>query len=274
MRLRVFCPAKVNPFLSVGPPDSSGYHPIRTVFQAIGLFDELVLELATNAVVTCDWAGLPAENTLTRTLRFLSELVEIPPLRIELKKRIPAQSGLGGGASDAAGLLRAISRIAPASPTQSQLQEVARAVGKDVPFFLVGGKARGEGFGDVLTPLEDGPPRWLVIAKPSFGCDTPASYARLDVHKRDWRNFPEGDGLHNDFQSVAPEECIDMIQSLNQIGAQETLLCGSGSAVFGYFESEGRARDAAGAMRSEGAAFSEVVETLSRAESLHIERLD
>ncbi|MCH8979279.1 MAG: 4-(cytidine 5'-diphospho)-2-C-methyl-D-erythritol kinase, partial [Armatimonadetes bacterium] len=83
----VRCPAKVNLFLSVGPRDESGYHPVRTVYQAVGLFDELVVEEAGEDSVECDWAGLPSDNTVTKALRLLRELVPLPPLRISLTKR-------------------------------------------------------------------------------------------------------------------------------------------------------------------------------------------
>jgi 4-diphosphocytidyl-2-C-methyl-D-erythritol kinase len=102
----VRCPAKVNTFLSVGPRDARGYHPLRTVFQAVGLFDEVSISTAPHDEIDCDWDGLPTENTLTKSLRLLRELAPIPPLHITLKKRIPSQAGLGGGSSDAAGVIR------------------------------------------------------------------------------------------------------------------------------------------------------------------------
>ena len=130
MKLVVACPAKVNLFLSVGPPDATGYHPLRTVFQAISLFDELMIEIADRTEILCDWAGLPPENTLTKTLRLLQEIAILPPLRIYLNKRIPPQSGLGGGSSNAGGLIRAARKLVP-SITDLEAFMIARAVGAD-----------------------------------------------------------------------------------------------------------------------------------------------
>ena len=99
----VRCPAKVNLFLSVGGRDESGLHSLRTIYQAVGVYDELLVEEAGEESFECDWPQLPSDNTVTKALRLLRELVPLPPLRISLTKRIPAEAGLGGGSSDAAG---------------------------------------------------------------------------------------------------------------------------------------------------------------------------
>lgn len=274
MRLRVLCPAKVNPFLSVGPPDGSGYHPIRTIYWTVGLFDELVVEPSARLEVVSDWQDLPRENTLTRALRYALELVSVPPLRICLHKRIPAQSGLGGGSSDAAGLIRALRRVSNGHLSERDAGEIARAVGKDVPFFLVGGAARGEGYGDVVSPLPDELRRWLVLAKPRIGCDTASAYARLDAMEREWRPFPRGVEPHNDFQSVAPPESLTLLQRLRELGAGHALLCGSGSAVYGAFDRKHEAVHAAQALAQENPCWVEVAPTLTRAESLALSELN
>lgn len=268
MRLETRCPAKVNLFLSVGPPEANGYHPIRTIFQAVSLFDALSVETGVaHSSFECDWQEMPAENTLTKTLRLAQEFTSIPPLAIRLQKRIPAQSGLGGGSSDAAGLLRILESATHGKLGARDQKEIARAVGADVPFFLVGGRAIGEGYGERLTPLDDEAERWMVLAKPEVGCDTAASYRRLDQSRRHWEPLDER-RLYNDFESVAPQECLGLKRRLIELGASDALLCGSGSAVFGIFASQGAAKEALDRLKTEGAFFAEAARTLRRAESL------
>ncbi len=262
----VHCPAKVNTFLSVGPAEASGYHPIRTMFQAVGLFDELEVAPSASDEVVSDWPDLPGENTVTKALRLVRELVPVPPVRVSIKKRIPAQSGLGGGSSDAAGLIRVVQKMYPDYTTNQFAHEVAVAVGSDVPFFLVGGLARGTGYGEKLEPLPDQPRKWLLIVKPEESVSTAAAYSELDRAPREWREF--SDELYNDFERVAPCVCAEVAERLQVHGADGALLCGSGSAVFGVFDSEGRAQDAMANMAAEGFDTSWVAPTLTREESL------
>ncbi|MBS1707027.1 MAG: hypothetical protein JST40_14270 [Armatimonadetes bacterium] len=266
MVVTVRCPAKINTFLSVGPPDIRRYHPIRTIFQAVGLYDELVVSTdADQTKIECTGMDLPAENTLTKTLRLVKEAVDLPPLHVKLIKQIPSQSGLGGGSSDAAGLLRALATIVGTFPWD-HATTVAEAVGADVPFFLVGGRARATGYGQELVPLDDSEPRWLVISKPEVGVDTAGAYAQLDQHERAWLDFPtDSDATYNDFERVAPCECSDLIERLRSLGSTSAGLSGSGSAVFGFFESKTSAEDAAEDMRRFAASWT--VPTLTRRES-------
>lgn len=270
--VEVVCPAKVNLFLAVGPPDASGYHPLRTVFQAVSLVDTLTVGFAEGEdEFTCDWEGLPADNTMTKALRLAREFATIPPLRVHLTKRIPAESGLGGGSSDAAGLLRGIAALLPGYIDARDQREIAAAVGADVPFFLVGGKARGEGYGERLTPLPDGEPIWLVLARPNVGVSTPDAYRRLDAAPREWHPFPaEGAPPFNDFESVAPPKCHAVAERLRGLGGESACLSGSGSAVFATFASEAAATSAAKAMQAEACQVW-AVRTLTRVESLGVD---
>lgn len=267
--IEIACPAKVNLFLSVGPPDDSGMHPIRTVFQAISLFDTLRIE-RTLGRTTIEFEGeaVPDENTLAKTLRLLAEVAELPPLNLTVIKRIPSEAGLGGASSDAAGLLRAVPLLTHSRASEFELREIARAVGADVPFFLLGGRAKAEGYGDRLTPLEDPIPFWLVVAHPEARCSTKEAYARLDEVQRPWRTFPLADELHNDFELVAPKESLSLKQRLLDLNATGALLCGSGSAVFGVFPSEPSAEMARRAIAPEVGGKAWVCRSLTRMESI------
>ncbi len=267
MKINVRCPAKVNLFLAVGPKDARGYHPLRTIFQAIDLCDTLIVDTDTEETsVACDWSDFPVENTLTKTVRLLSEIVVLPPLAITLEKRIPAQSGLGGGSSDAAGLLKAIKALG-LPVAEHQIRDVAAATGADVSFFLMGGKAKGEGYGEKLTPLPDEPTQWLLVAQPHVRCSTVEAYAKLDEFSYEWRNFPATDELYNDFERVAPAECLDLIELMRNKGAKDAALTGSGSAVFGRFSSKDGAYGSLDRIEQLDSAKTWLVRTLDRTES-------
>lgn len=276
MTIRAASPAKINTFLAVGPPDRKGWHPLRTVFQAVSLADEVELEVNSSSPgVVFEGADIPEQNTVAKALRLAQEAIALPPVRVTVRKRIPMESGLGGGSSNAAAVLRALAKWRPDAFPGHFLHEAACSIGADVPFFLVGGRARGEGYGDRLTPLPDLPPAWLVIARPSAGCPTPEAYRRLDQQDRPWVEFPAGQedslaaGGHNDFMTVSPPECGALAARLMELGADAALLTGSGSAVFGHFGADsGAASAAVRALELEGTPFACRCCTLTRDESL------
>src|SRR5579885_851097 len=112
MRLHVRCPAKVNLFLSVGKKDAKGYHPIRTIFQTVGLEDEIFIEPTYGIPdLSFNWPWIPDHNSVSKALSLVSEIATLPRLSIQVTKRIPAESGLGGGSSDAGGILRAVQKL-------------------------------------------------------------------------------------------------------------------------------------------------------------------
>lgn len=249
--MTLLCPAKINTFLAVGPPDERGWHPLRTVFQEIDLADTLTIERAEEDSVTFSVAGIPERNTVSRMRDLLRERLDVPPLRIHVEKRIPSESGLGGGSSDAVGLMRAILSLTNAALTEDEKRGIALRVGADVPFFLVGGRARAEGYGERLEVLPDLPQRDLVLARPEEGCPTGAMFQALDATPREFRDFPEKDTLFNDFERVAPCASLDLIERLLVHGAADAGLTGSGSVVFGRFDDPRVADRAARAMRGE-----------------------
>lgn len=246
------CPAKLNLFLSVGPIDHRGYHPLRTIFQAVSLYDELHIEPAKELGFECDDPSIPAENTVTKAARLMMEVADFPPIHVRLVKRIPSEAGLGGGSSDAAGIIRAAKQLMSAPMPEHERKAIAKSIGADVPFFLLGGRARGEGYGEKLTLLPSpNPPEWYVIAQPSDLCNTKSAYQRLDEKPYEWRAFPDDDILYNDFERVAPCGSLDLIERLQVHGAKDAGLTGSGSAVFGRFADEDSAKRAEAKMKDE-----------------------
>lgn len=271
MVLDVVCPAKLNLFLAVGPKNAIGYHPIRTIFQAVDLCDRVLIDLdASETSVEFTGQPVPEANTVTKALRLMAEFTDLPKMRIQIEKRIPSMAGLGGGSSNAAAVIRSVRHLVPERFGERDAFAVAEAVGADVPFFLVGGRARGEGYGEKLTPLPDRHPLpWVLIIKPPYSYSTPEMYAKLDAVSYHFEDFPGVERQHNDFERVI---CYgnDVIERIGVFGGRMAGMTGSGSAMFGLFESEEEAKTAESYAQQEDLGDTWVVRMLTRSESLAI----
>ena len=284
--------AKVNLTLNVlgGRPD--GYHAIESVMQSISLHDTLTLRLGNEPCIriSCDMPGIPTDErnlAYKAASLFFDRLGIAPALDIRIEKRIPPEAGLGGGSSNAAAVLRALGSERSASSVQrSALLAMAGQIGSDVPFFLVGGTALVRGRGEEVEPLPDIRPWWLAIVKPPFGVSTAWAYGRLDemrqavselqsgsermvkcIERQGCQQLPEL--LSNDLELPSVEqhpEIAEIKNALTKAGAKAALMCGSGSAVFGLFDSEDMASRAADIMDNYGQVFAE--RTITREEAL------
>ena len=264
MRIPAF--AKVNLCLHVVGKRPDGYHELRTIFQTISLHDTLVLTLTRQAeiVIETNDPALPTgrENLVWQAVDALRRELRIRSgVRVHLTKRIPVARGLGGGSSDAAAALVGLLRLTGRKLAPARLAEIAAHLGADVPFFLFGGRALGVGRGDEVFPLPDLPARTVVVVSPrSTGVSTRDAYRwlsrrltrRHQAHKLlrfcalCWGRQEEPPS--NDFERVVfhrHPRLAAIKRGLLQRGAAEAALAGSGSAVFGVFQSPAQARRAA-----------------------------
>ncbi|HEV8268095.1 MAG TPA: 4-(cytidine 5'-diphospho)-2-C-methyl-D-erythritol kinase, partial [Thermoanaerobaculia bacterium] len=176
--------AKVNRSLVVVGKRPDGYHELDTVFQTIDLTDELSFEDADRLTLRVDDPAIPAneENLVLKAATALAGRYGVTRgASIVLSKRIPAGAGLGGGSGNAAGALRGLAALWSLEPTEGELHDLAEGLGSDVPFFLVGGRARGRGRGEVLEALSDGAEEALVVLVPPFPLATPDVYRRVEA---------------------------------------------------------------------------------------------
>lgn len=258
--------AKINTQLRVGQLRASGLHDILSVVEAIDLYDTITLRPAEAMRVTCSVEELSGEsNIVAKAIRLMKEVVDVPPLAIHIEKQIPIQAGLGGGSSDAAAAIRGASALAGHSVPKAVLQDVALACGSDVPFFLGESTAAVvSGCGQVRESLESRP-RLLCIAKPSTGVSTAGAYSALDRIgvREDLGDITDPNALENDFDAVAPAECLDIMERMVNLGAECAHLCGSGSAVYGLFTDEERCNTAQSRFEQAGM-WSRVCKTLDR----------
>ncbi len=249
--LTLRAPAKINLTLEVLGLRDDGFHSIRSVMVPLELADELTIEPSTQFSFTCDRAELGGDGNLAVVA--MRALGTLPAIRMELRKRIPVQAGLGGGSSDAAAVLKAAMTGTFGPPVARDWLRIARALGSDVPFFLAGTAALVEGTGERITPA-GAIPRWhALIVKPPAAISTAAAYAELDRTQRPRRprkgsvsilllealqraDFSSVEKLmQNDFADLIASHTPAIAAAFNALragGATNALLAGSGACVF------------------------------------------
>jgi 4-diphosphocytidyl-2-C-methyl-D-erythritol kinase len=249
--LTLRAPAKINLTLEVLARRSDGYHGIRSVMVPLELSDELTIEPSSRFSFACDRADLAGERNLA--LAALRLVCTEPAIRIELRKRIPVQAGLGGGSSDAAAVLRAAMAGAFGPVPRAEWLSIARSLGSDVPFFLTGTAALVEGTGERITPAGAIPRWYALIVKPPVAIATAAAYCEIDKLDRPQRprkgcasivllealqraDFAAVESMmQNDFHALITTrtpEVAGTVAALQGAGATNALLAGSGSCVF------------------------------------------
>ncbi len=189
MSLTVRAPAKINLHLGVGALRPDGFHPLATVYQAIGLYDDVTVADAASWEVTvvptgdvdCSDVPLDERNLALRAGRRLAEHHGLDrAAAMTVHKGIPVAGGLAGGSADAAAALVALDRLWELQTPDADLLAIAAGLGSDVPFALVGGTAQGTGRGEVVERVADSGEWWWVVVPDERGLSTPEVYAAFD----------------------------------------------------------------------------------------------
>lgn len=269
--LRVRAPAKINLYLEVLGRRPDGFHEVRTIIQAVSLFDELEFRVCGGGEVSlaCAHPDLPTDerNLVVRAARLLQRRYGVSGgAAIALKKRIPVGGGLGGGSADAAVSLLALNRLWELDAPLEELAELAAELGSDVPYFLWGGAALCEGRGERVSPLPCARPMHYVLVTPPCSVSTGRAYEALEKTLTErtcaGNNVSEallnGDAkllgrcLRNDLEAAALGLCEDLRELRRKLEearaachAQGLLLSGSGSSFFMVVAGEREARRAA-----------------------------
>lgn len=274
-------PAKINWFLSVLGKREDGYHEILSLMQSISLYDYLTFGYSDRIEVITD-ADIPLEENLVyRAAVLLKEKLSVNKgAIITLKKDIPVSAGLGGGSSDAACALSGLNRLWELGLKDEELIKFGGMLGSDVPFFFKAPIAVVRGRGEIVTGLEASSRHIIVIVKPALGISTKWAYSEMsrllpELTKRDNNIKLFCQALERqDFKSIALMMKNDLelpvireVQVIGEIkdrllamGAEASLMSGSGPTVFGVFNSRGKAEDVAEAMKP---CWSRVVETIT-----------
>ncbi len=248
------CPAKINLFLKVGPRRADGYHEVFTLMQPVSLYDRVVVTVASGSgiEVVCGDPRVPSgrDNIVwTAAERFLKASGRESKVVIDVEKKIPLGAGLGGGSSDAAGVLMALNELFSFPLSHRELTSVAAECGSDVPFFLVRGAAIARGRGERVEKIEL-PEYYYILVNPGFTLSTAKVYHTFDLTERAKSNIlnsfqvsikDKADLLRymeNDLEEAVLESYPEvgyLKDVLKEAGAEAALMSGSGPTVFGLF---------------------------------------
>jgi 4-diphosphocytidyl-2-C-methyl-D-erythritol kinase len=259
MKFRAY--AKINIGLHILGKRSDGYHNLETVFHEIDCFDEIELELHDKVAMTADSILVPVDgsNLCLRAAALLQKEKHVRQgVVIHLKKNIPIGAGLGGGSSDAAAVLCGLNQLWELRLSNNQLQTLAAQIGADIPFFVEGGTAYATGRGEVLESFSFPMPYWIAVVTPLVWISTAWAYSQL-IPKRNEKTIGLQDVLlkeithpknlasfvQNDFELLVFKthpELERVKDKLKEMGAVFSLMSGSGSSLFGFFEDEQKAR--------------------------------
>ena len=268
-QVTVVAPAKLNLTLDVTGVLPGGYHALDMIMQTITLHERVVLRKSHDLVLSLPGSRVPPndKNTAIKAaLAFFHYTGLLAGVDMTVYKATPVRAGMAGGSADAAAVLVGLNELYGAKLSMSELCALGATIGADVPFALMGGTCRVQGLGDMMKPLPPCPDCWFVVVMPSVGVSTPAAFAAYDEM---------GSSVHPDSAAAeeairredlaalcaetgnALEECSGAVETphikslLTQNGALAGLMTGSGSAVFGVFDDEEKAKKAVAALHKE-----------------------
>ncbi|MFM7395965.1 MAG: 4-(cytidine 5'-diphospho)-2-C-methyl-D-erythritol kinase [Gammaproteobacteria bacterium] len=250
-------PAKLNLCLHVTGRRTDGYHELQTIFQLIDLCDELAFELAPPGVIerrddglarSGALAAIPSDKDLcvraAQALLAAAKQKGLPEAQsgvcIRIRKRIPMGGGLGGGSSDAATTLLALNQLWNLGFCEDELAEIGLSHGADVPVFVRGRCALGEGVGERLQPVEL-PERWFLVLHPGVLVPTAAVFQAPELT----RNSPIltipallASGGRNDCEPVVRQRYPEVAEAIDWLARfAPARLTGTGSCIFASFDS-------------------------------------
>ncbi|MEP3561000.1 MAG: 4-(cytidine 5'-diphospho)-2-C-methyl-D-erythritol kinase [Marinobacter sp.] len=253
-RITLPSPAKLNLFLHITGQRPDGYHELQTLFQFLDYGDELTFTL------TPEQPGVRLENSIDSVpddqnliIRAAKALASrssnaLPGVSINLTKRLPMGGGLGGGSSNAATTLLGLNYLWNLNLSEDELADLGLTLGADVPVFVRGKAAIGEGVGEILLPANP-PQDWFLVLKPNCKINTGKIFSEKgltrDTPKMKIRPAFEGDAsrYRNDCEDVVRELYPEVDRSLEwlaQFGPAR--LTGTGACIFGRFPTESAAR--------------------------------
>jgi 4-diphosphocytidyl-2-C-methyl-D-erythritol kinase len=269
-------PAKINLTLQVLRKRPDGYHDLRSLMCPVRLSDRIELHFGRGPlVVDCNAENVPNDETnlacraaqaFDRALPSGLKDSAMVPCRIVIDKTIPVGAGLGGGSSDAAAVLLGLNRQYGNPLSTDDLIPIGRGIGADVPFFLIQGPALAEGIGDRLRPVSGLIPYYVLIVYPGICISTKAVFQSLNLRLTSCEKRPKNFAFRKRFIDSAPLLCNDLEhivagrypeidtakKALLDHGAAGALMSGSGSAVFGLFQTLPAARRARQAISALG----------------------
>ena len=268
--VHLLAPAKLNLSLDVVGILPGGYHALDMVMQAVSLYEQVTLRRSMDLVVRIPGSRIPTgpKNTAYKAaLAFFYYTGLLAGADITIRKSVPVRAGMGGGSADAAAVLVGLNTLYGAHLSMTELCALGASVGADVPFALMGGTCRVQGLGDLIKALPPCPDCWFTVVMPGYGISTPAAFAAYDqigspthpdcaaqetaIRSGDLNGLCSAAG--NALEVCAGgADTAALKEALTAHGARAALMTGSGAAVFGIFETEDAARQAASALETAG----------------------
>ena len=250
--------AKINLTLNVLEKRPDNYHNIESVFQKISLYDELFIKKNDNdcLYLECNLKELENQsNILNKTFNALKkEFPKISGVNVKLVKHIPLQAGLGGGSTDCASFILGMNSLFNLNASEEKLVEIGKSLGADVVPCMYN-LVKSEGIGDIVTKLKSNLTYYILLMKPNYECNTRIMYEKLDSNPNLVQKYNTNDVINilkngniTDLQGKlynVVENVIEEKDELNKIkndflfsGAIDTLLSGSGSCIYGIYETK------------------------------------
>lgn len=250
---------KINLSLDVLRQREDGYHDVRMIMQTVKLHDNIDIEKTREPGIhlKTNLSFLPVNenNLMYRAAKMLIDEFHIREgVSMQLKKVIPVSAGMAGGSTDAASVLYGMNKLFDLKLSIEDLKERGVKLGADIPFCLMRGTALSEGIGEILTPLPKLPPCPIVLAKPAISVSTKFVYQNLHVNDLPESSHPDVDSViaalnRHDVTEVAENmgnilesvtckhypEIEDIKTVMNELGAVNSIMSGSGPTVFGIF---------------------------------------
>lgn len=270
--LRLKARAKINLTLDVTGKREDGYHLIQSIMQTVSLYDGIYMKrIRKNDIIiksNLTWLPTDNRNLAYRAAELMKAKFDISEgVFIEIDKRIPVAAGLAGGSADCAAVLVGMNRLFGLGLSVKELESLAFLLGSDIPYCVQRGTMLAEGVGEILTPVKSVCPMcYVVLAKLPVSVSTATVYRGLDLQKVE--SHPNTEGM---IQAMAEGDIKKMGQLLGnvletvtipmyprisrlkqelvQLGAEGALMSGSGPTVFGLFQEEEKAKEAAAAIR-------------------------
>lgn len=267
IELRQNAYAKINIGLQVFPERGDGFHNLQSIFQTVGLYDELIVAYDSDSregfKVECDSMILPAQNTLVTAFDAFCSVTgrELRGISVKLIKRIPSGGGLGGGSSDGAALVKALEKITETQLSENQLNQIASKVGSDVFFFTKcdengKGCALVSGRGEFVETISSRKDLYFILVFPDVFSSTKEAYQLVDDQLSSGQSidFPEfnryetmynGSVVKWKFANSFTPALVKRYPKIGRVldcirtsGAVYAEMSGSGSTCFGVYSSK------------------------------------
>ncbi len=251
--MNIDAPAKINLYLHVTGKRPDGYHTLQSLMCCIDWYDRIHFDFdAAEISVSCSHPAVPEDRkniAWQAAEAFFSALRHNGGVHIAIEKQIPVGAGMGGGSSDAATVLTALNAHYNTPFTLEQLMRIGLPIGADVPFFIFGKPALAAGIGEKLMPCPLVRLYTVLVLYPGIHVSTGVVFKAFDFHLTKHKkintkhNSFENAGnlgalLENDLEKAAfgmYPEIQKIKETILEAGAQGALMSGSGSAVFGIF---------------------------------------